>query len=260
MIPRPAQYLLRFDDLCPTMSLSRWQRFMPLIEEFKIRPILAVVPDNQDENLNQSLPDPEFWDRMQRMEAAGATVALHGYHHVCDCKGKALVPLHRHSEFAGVPEEMQRRWIHAGLKILRDHGLDPRLWVAPRHGFDRGTLRALSQEGIRTLSDGFARMPFTRFGLTWIPQQLWAPADKSRGLWTICLHSNTAHGSQVNQLRDFLRRRAGQFTSVDGVLTESEPKELGLVERLYEVYAQSRAQASRARKRLPHRPSELHRG
>ncbi|MGP8175540.1 MAG: DUF2334 domain-containing protein [Terracidiphilus sp.] len=249
MIPRPAQYLLRFDDLCPTVSRARWQRFLPLIEEFDIRPILAVVPDNMDLKLEQSRPDPEFWDRMRALEAAGATIALHGFHHLCNSEGKSLVPLHRHSEFAGVPEEIQREWIQEGLNILRGHGLNPRIWVAPRHGFDRNTLRALRKEGIRLLSDGFARVPFKRGGITWIPQQLWAPVDKSNGLWTICVHSNTAGGSLVEQLRAFLAQHAGQFTSVDRVLAELKPVKLGLTERIYEAFALWRARASRLRKR-----------
>src|SRR5271165_6997866 len=105
MVPGPARYLLRFDDLCPTVSRTRWQRFQPLIEEFGIRPILAVIPDNQDYKLEQSQPDPEFWSQMRRMEASGATIALHGYRHLCTSEGVSLVPLHRNTEFAGVPED-----------------------------------------------------------------------------------------------------------------------------------------------------------
>ncbi len=250
MIPRPAQYLLRFDDLCPTVSHARWQRLSQLVEEFALRPILAVVPDNQDYDLQHSPPDPEFWDRMRRMEAAGATIALHGFQHLCNSKGWSLVPLHRHSEFAGLPEEIQRQWIHAGLRILHGRGLNPRIWVAPRHGFDRATLRALQQEGISLLSDGFARVPFTRYGLTWIPQQLWTPVDKPQGLWTICLHVNTATGPLVDKLRVFLGRHAAQFTSVDRVLTEFPPARLGSAERLYEAFALSRVRASRMKRRL----------
>jgi len=250
MIPRPAQYLLRFDDLCPTVSRTRWQRFLPLIEEFGVQPILAVIPDNLDHELQLSQPDPEFWAKMRAMEAAGAAIGLHGYQHLCTGEGPSLVPLHQHSEFAGVPEETQLQWIHAGLAILRGYGLTPKIFVAPRHGFDSGTLRALGAEGIQALSDGFARLPFKRGGLTWIPQQLWAPVEKSKGLWTICVHSNTAHDSLVIQLRAFLAKHAAQFTSVDRVLAEFEPAELGPIERLYEAFALWRVQASRKRKRL----------
>ncbi len=125
MIPKPAQYLLRFDDLCPTMDRHRWQRFLPLIEEFGIKPILAVVPDNRDPALAVVEPDPEFWGEMRRMQACGATIGLHGYRHLPASKGSGLLPLHRMTEFAGVAAETQREWIHAGLEILRGRGLNP---------------------------------------------------------------------------------------------------------------------------------------
>ena len=250
MIPRPAQYLLRFDDLCPTASHSRLQRLLKLIDEY-------VIPDNQDYDLQLSPPDPDFWDRMRELEAGGATVALHGFQHICMSTGKSLVPLHGHSEFAGVDEETQRQWIRTGLKILRSHGLNPRIWVAPRHGFDEGTLQALREEGIKLLSDGFARLPFLRGGVTWIPQQLWEPVAKTAGIWTICVHCNTARSSQVRRLRNFLDRHAGEFTSVDSVLAKFQPAPLEPAERLYEAYVLGRARASRVRKTLSRRLRRL---
>jgi predicted deacetylase len=253
LIPKPAQYLLRFDDLCPTVALGRWERFLTLIEEFGIRPILAIVPENRDRELNRSEPDPEFWARMRALQAAGATIALHGYRHLCRSKGKSMVPLHTHSEFAGVPLEPQREWICAGLNILRGEGLNPRVWVAPRHGFDLNTLQALRAEGIELLSDGLARVPFIRGGITWIPQQLWSPVAKSKGLWTICIHTNTARSSQVDQMRTFLRQHSAQFTSVDRVVAELTPGKLSTPERLYEAFALWRVRSSRARKKANQR-------
>ena len=75
MIRKLARYLIRFDDLCPTMSRAGWDRFELVIQEFNIRPILAVVPENQDPDLMLDAPDPEFWERMRKLEAAGATIA-----------------------------------------------------------------------------------------------------------------------------------------------------------------------------------------
>ena len=125
MIPAPAQYLLRFDDLCPTVSRERWRRFRSLIEEFRLRPILAIVPDNCDPELQVSPPDPAFWEQMRALEAAGATIGLHGYRHLCSSRGRSLLGLDRMSEFAGVAIETQRAWIREGLRILRGHGLNP---------------------------------------------------------------------------------------------------------------------------------------
>jgi predicted deacetylase len=253
MIAKPAQYLLRFDDFCPTMAWDRWQRFVPVIEKFGIRPILAVVPDNCDPELIAGPPEPEFWSRMRAMEAAGATIGLHGYRHLCNSSGRSLVPLHETSEFTGVPESTQRNWIQAGLTILRSHGLDPRIWIAPRHGFDKATLRALRNEGITIISDGFARVPFLRGGLTWIPQQLWAPVEKKHGVWTICVHSHAASNDLVEQISTFVSEHAEQFTSVDRVLHDFHPKELDMTESAYGLFALGRVRLSKFRGNLMQR-------
>lgn len=244
MIPRPAQYILRCDDLCPTSSQPRWSRFLALFEEFGIRPILAVIPENLDLDLRFSPPARGFWMRMRRLEAAGATIGLHGYRHLSNSRGRSLVPLHRATEFAGVPFERQREWIRAGMVILRGHGLNPRIWVAPRHGFDDQTVSALLEEGISVLSDGFARVPFVRNGMTWIPQQLWEPVDKPHGLWTICIHPNTAQDSLVERLRAFIRDHAVQFTSVERVLAEFRLEGLSPGERIHETLALWRIRAA----------------
>jgi predicted deacetylase len=249
MIPTPAQYLLRIDDLCPTVCAERWQQFQSLIEDFQLHPILAVVPDNQDPELKISPPNPVFWDSMRALEAAGAAIGLHGYRHVCASRGRSLVALHRVSEFAGVPAATQQAWIGDGMRILRGHGLDPNIWIAPRHGFDRNTLTALREEGILHLSDGFARVPFLRSGLTWIPQQLWAPVEKDRGLWTVCVHPNTASDAEIVALRSFLDLHAGQFTSLDRVLFRFEPAALNLAERIHAVCTLRRLKISHTGRR-----------
>jgi predicted deacetylase len=249
MIPRPARYLLRFDDFCPTMDWAKWERFAGLIEEFGLKPILAVIPDNEDGVLNCLPPDGEFWERIRALDQAGATIALHGFRHICVSQGRSLVPLHPWSEFAGMTEERQRRWIREGLEILRGERLNPTMFIAPRHGFDHATLRALKAEGISLLSDGLARIPFKRGGVTWIPQQLWGPVEKERGVWTICIHSNTAPDTEVSQLHEFLLRFSAQFTSVEQLVGEFSPVELGLWERIYEALALGRVKASQMRRR-----------
>jgi len=249
MIPKPAQYLLRFDDLCPTIPLKGWERFCPIIEEFGVRPILAVVPENHDPGLDRAPADPEFWEKMRKLEASGATIAVHGYRHLCDSKGRSLLRIHRWSEFAGVKYETQREWIRAGFRLLREKGLHPRLWVGPRHGFDRNTIRALTTLGVHYISDGFARVPFRRYGITWIPQQLWGPVVKKRGLWTICIHPCAAGVSESERLRGFLEHYADQFTSFDRVMKELPAKPLGIRERIYARIVLGRVQRRNRRRK-----------
>ena len=72
--------------------------------------------------------------------------------------------------------ELQQEWIGAAVwRCCVRRGCIPRVWVAPRHGMDLTTLDVLREEGIAVVSDGFAKGPYREHGLTWIPQQLWAP-------------------------------------------------------------------------------------
>jgi hypothetical protein len=188
---------------------------------------------------------------MRALEAAGAATGLHGYRHLCKSRSRSLLGLACSSEFAGVAAETQQEWVGEGLRILRGHGLNPRIWVAPRHGFDAHTLEALRAERIPLLSDGFVRTPFLRGGVTWIPQQLWAPVVKPCGLWTICVHPNTAGDAEIARLREFLASHAAQFTSVDQALFRFQPATLTLAERLQALKALWRLKSSRALGRIP---------
>ena len=220
------------------------ERYLSLVARYGIRPILAVIPDNQDPALNLESHDPAFWDRVKSLEAAGATIAMHGYRHQCTSQGKSLLGLHTTTEFAGIEESQQRIWIRCGLSILRDQGLCPRLFVAPRHGFDRSTLRALALEGLGILSDGFAQRPFTHHDVIWIPQQLWEPVKKSSGLWTICIHTNTAPESSAQKLERFLEQNFRSFTSFDEVIVDRQPGDLRWTERIGEKMANLRVRYS----------------
>ena len=245
-----ARYLLRLDDLCPTADWRLWNPILAMVEELGIRPILAVIPRNEDPELEIAPADAEFWPRLRGWEARGAVIGLHGYRHLSHFSGRGFLPLHRATEFAGVPLETQRAWIRAGLRILSGEGLHPRFWVAPRHGFDRHTLTALREEGIALLSDGFASAPFTRGGVTWLPQQLWEPVEKRAGLWTICIHPNTATAVQVDRLHDFLQTHRAEFLSVDEALDRFPPVPFGWSQRLSTEFTLLRIHISRLRRRL----------
>ena len=39
------QYLLRFDDICPTMRWDIWAEIEPILIQRNLKPILAVVPE-----------------------------------------------------------------------------------------------------------------------------------------------------------------------------------------------------------------------
>jgi hypothetical protein len=190
------------------MDHSRWRRIEELLDRFGIKPLVAVIPDNKDPKMKIATPDSSFWvETVPRWASKGWRFALHGEDHVYTTHQGGLVPINRKSEFAGLPLDRQREKIRRGYQKLVQLGVEPDIWVAPSHTFDRNTLIALMDETpIRIVSDGLARTPFTRFGFGWIPQQLWRGRRVGSGVWTICLHPNSMGDKEFERFVRFIDR------------------------------------------------------
>jgi len=232
-----ASYLIRLDDACPEMDSERWQRVEDILDEFKIKPIVAVVPDNQDSSLKHQSVDPGFWGKVRRWHSKGWAIAMHGHTHVMHSTNeRLLVPYYNRSEFVGLSFEQQKAKLRKAWSFFLSQGIEPRIWVAPAHSFNGLTLKALREEtSIRIISDGIAWNTFYEYGFHWIPQQMWNLTPRNSGLWTVCLHPNQMHGSMVTRLRwdireEFLQR----LISVDDVALSRRGK--SLLGRLYHFY------------------------
>jgi predicted deacetylase len=186
-----AQYLLRFDDLCPTMNWHVWNNVEKILCEYDIKPILAVVPDNEDDALRVSSPNPKFWDRARKWQSRGWTIGMHGWQHRFVTTDSGMLGIQPCSEFAGLPREEQKRKIQSGLSVFEKEGIKSKIWIAPAHSFDATTIQLLVELGFRHMSDGSFLLPHVdRFGMTWVPQQLWSFRWRPLGVWTICFHMN----------------------------------------------------------------------
>jgi hypothetical protein len=215
-----ARYLLRMDDACPTMDAQRWQEVEDLLDSAGIKPIVAVVPDNQDPYLMIDPHDPLFWGKVRSWQAKGWAIAMHGYQHLMHpTKSKPLLPFYERSEFGGLPGEEQAKKIKKSWDMFRANGVEPTVWIAPAHTFDRLTLASIEAETpIRTVSDGIARDHFYEDGFYWIPQQLWGFSEKHDGLWTVCLHPNAMTMKDLLSLRlNVESRYSGRIVALSDV-------------------------------------------
>ncbi len=186
-----ARYLIRFDDICPTMNWTVWEEIEAALGAADVRPLLAVVPANEDRTLMVAPPSNDFWARVRGWQARGWAIGLHGYQHRYVTHDGGLVPLNDRSEFAGLAADEQADKLRRAVEILRREGISPDAWIAPGHSFDGATLAVLLGLGIEVVSDGFFlsahRDPA---GMLWIPQQLWGFRYRPFGLWTVCHHHN----------------------------------------------------------------------
>lgn len=198
------RYLIRFDDVCPTMNWTVWEVIEAQLVRLGIRPILAVVPDNRDPMLIVSEPRSDFWQQVREWQSRGWSIALHGYQHTYVNAEPGMLKLNNRSEFAGLSYEVQHEKLRLGLGIFASEGVRADAWVAPSHSFDWNTVKALESLGLRTISDGFALAPYRApRAVTWVPQQFANPREMPFGVWTFCCHPN---GLSAEHLAAFCRK------------------------------------------------------
>ena len=171
------KYILRLDDACETQNISNWAEIEIILDKYSIKPIVGVIPFNEDLGLQYSKKNSNFWELIQRWQSKGWIIALHGYNHNCFRlkKGaKQFLPLNNISEFVGLNIEDQTRKFENSLKIFKNNGVFPKLFMAPCHSLNKLTLFSLKAvSDIRFITDGFSFRPYMRYGFKWIPQQLW---------------------------------------------------------------------------------------
>lgn len=208
-----AAYIFRLDDITPGMDWDRFWALMHLFRRHGIKPLLGIVPDNRDQNLNRRPPYAPFWDTMRRLvDSDEIDIAQHGYQHILVHRpgaaslGPSVGIRKEVSEFAGDTYIDQAFRISEGKKILAQRGLSTTYWMAPNHSFDGNTLKALRCNGFTAVSDGIALYPYMERGLLFVPQTSWRARWMPCGVHTICLHTNTITPNQIKELRLFLRR------------------------------------------------------
>ncbi|MDD5216859.1 MAG: DUF2334 domain-containing protein [Candidatus Omnitrophica bacterium] len=184
-------YLIRFDDICSTMNWTIWNQIEQTLDELKVKPILGIIPDNRDENLYLSPPNPKFWHCVRNWQRKGWTIGLHGYRHIFDTHEPGILALQQRSEFAGLSFDIQRDKIQSALAIFRINEVQPEIFIAPAHSLDETTVKILNEEGLHIISDGFYVYPcHDARGMLWVPQQLWRFHWFPLGVWTVCFHHN----------------------------------------------------------------------
>jgi len=211
-------FLLRFDDLCPTMNWTIWSEIETSLLERNLKPILAVVPDNQDPGLRVGPAVEDFWERVRGWQARGWTIALHGYQHRYVTCHRGVVTVRKKSEFAGVPAAEQAEKLRRGVEIFERQGIRPKVWIAPSNSFDTATVSLLPRFGITTICDGYFRFPFvSRSELFWVPQQLFGFRPAPSGVWTVCYHHNRWTAADLRKFREDLGLHSTQIACLDDI-------------------------------------------
>lgn len=213
------QYLIRLDDACPTMDHLLWNRMESILDRYGVKPMVGVIPHNEDVKQQIDSEDANFWQHVKDWEQKGWTIAMHGYNHVYSSNEGGINPLWKKSEFAGHPIDVQRDKIKKGVAIMRKKGINPKYFFAPSHTFDENTLIALKEEtDIRFISDTIASNPYKDGDFVYVPQQSGHPIRLPfGGLVTICYHPNTMKEFDFDKAESFIKDNLNNITSFDSL-------------------------------------------
>jgi predicted deacetylase len=210
------------------MNWGLWAEIESVLVERRLKPILAVVPDNRDPALQVDSPAVEFWDRARAWQDRGWTIALHGFQHRYVSRNAGMVAVRKKSEFAGLPAEEQREKLRLGMEIFDREGIMSRVWIAPGNAFDATTVTLLPSFGIHVISAGYFQFPYVcPRGVTWVPQQLHYFRPAPRGVWTVCYHHNQWNASRVGKFREEIDEYGANIVSLEDVVDRNAQRECG---------------------------------
>ena len=226
-----AKFILRIDDVCPTMSWSNFDRMEAFCDARGIAPLIGVVPDNRDPDLRADPARSDFWGRLRSLRDKGWAIAQHGYQHRAHTADRGLLRIGSASEFAGLPADEQARMLKEGRAILRREGIETDIFMAPRHSFDQKTLRALRSLGFRYVTDGYGLYPYREEGLVFVPQLFSSPVNFRFGIYTMCLHLNYFDESRWAEFESFAARRREDIVPFQWALGKAKDGPLYAVQR-----------------------------
>lgn len=206
---------VRLDDITPDMDYEKFYRMKQLLDTYQIKPLIGVVPFNEDKNLMRNPKREDFAEFLQGLIGEGYVAALHGYQHLYSSNKGGIFPLNHFSEYVGIPFEKQDEMIASGKKRLQEWGVETDIFMAPAHTFDGNTLKALKKNGFRYVTDGFGKQPYKRKGLVFLPIAI-KQSDcnkQSNNYTTIVFHTNTMEEQEFGKYQKMFEENKEHFIS-----------------------------------------------
>lgn len=218
-----SKLLLRFDDITPGMS---WSKFLPLksqIEDLGIKSILGVVPECKDTNLLVEDNRSDFFELIRAYKNYGDSIFQHGTYHIYKNNNAGILGINSKSEFSGLSLDDQTHLIKYGKDILLEQNLWEPNFMAPAHSFDINTLIALKRLGFNKITDGYGFFPYGLEEIILIPQLVSRILPLPFGIQTICVHINTMEDIAIKKLIESIKKNKDRFININKAI-EIKPK------------------------------------
>ena len=209
--------LIRLDDIAENMNWDLMKKSEILFEKFNIKPVLGIIPRNEDAELLKYPKRDDFWEQVRAWKAKGWEIAMHGYTHVYDklCKNDDYFNYGGGSEFYGHTLEDQTFRITSGLKKFDQEKIKIRTFFAPNHTYDKNTFDALKNCGIHEVIDGYGLMPYIENDIKFIPQLFYKVLALPFGIQSTQIHLNYWKQKEFDEFEEFIERNSKQIINYD---------------------------------------------
>ena len=214
--------LIRMDDIAENMNWSLMKKCEDLFDELNIKPLLGVIPKNEDSELLKYDKSEYFWQEVRNWSKKGWEISMHGYNHVYGTKTykKDYFNYGGGSEFFGLSLSDQKIKIKNGLKKFVNEGIKIRSFFAPNHTYDLNTFKALDECGIINIIDGYGVFPYSYKNLNFIPQLFYKEIMLPFGIQSTQIHLNYWKEKDFSNFEKFLRRHQKKIVSFDNILNK----------------------------------------
>ena len=215
--------LIRIDDVCENMDWKLMEKLEALFDNYSIKPVLGVIPNNRDEQFLSFPRNDNFWDQARKWQEKGWEIVQHGYTHIYDHLCKDKKDYFRYgggSEFFGHTLEVQELRIRNGLEKFRKEKIKIRSFFAPNQTYDENTFKALKNCGIKEVIDGYGLMPYTEKNIKFIPQLFEKVVMLPFGIQSTKLHLHNWTEDDFKNFEVFIKKNSQKIISYDQALNK----------------------------------------
>ncbi len=216
-IKKNTGYLIRIDDVAENMNWELMNKLEILFNKYNIKPILGVIPNNQDPELLTYPFNKNFWEKIRKWKSIGWEISMHGYSHIYkyESKKKDYFGYGGKSEFFNLSYDEQYKKINAGLLKFEKERIKINSFFAPNHTYDENTLKVLKDLSINKIIDGYGLMPYHKDGFTFIPQLFYKNIILPFGFQSSQIHLNYWSESDYLKFKNFLEYNKNRITTFD---------------------------------------------
>ena len=216
-------FLIRLDDVAENMKWEFMEKIEILFDNFAIKPVLGVIPDNKDlELLSYPKKNTNFWDQVRIWKDKGWEIGMHGTNHVYDkfCSKIDYLGHGGNTEFCGHSFSNQLEKIKIGLNKFRAEKIPVRTFFAPNHTFDKNTLLALKECGINEVLDGYGLMPYEENEIHFIPQMFYKTIKLPLGIQSFQIHLNYFNQKDFDNFKNFIEKNSKKIITYDQAISK----------------------------------------